>query len=91
VCRLRVNVLDVSSAKHDRMTGRARNLDDDEPQSRGGRRGNPRAPPRGVYNPVNQDLLLGGGNSDNDGYISGSSAVTKKFVSPMNDGGASKG
>ncbi|GMF24748.1 unnamed protein product [Phytophthora lilii] len=76
--------------QHDRMTGRARNLDDDEP--RGGRRKNPRGPPRGVYHPVNQDLLLGGGgDNDNSGYISGSSAVSKKFVSPMNDGSSNKG
>ncbi|KAJ8544270.1 hypothetical protein ON010_g11998 [Phytophthora cinnamomi] len=77
--------------QHDRMTGRARNLDDDEPRNRNGRGRNPRGPPRGVYHPVNQDLLLGGGgHSDNEGYISGSSAVSKKFVSPVNDGGASK-
>ncbi|KAE9325407.1 Fidgetin-like protein 1 [Phytophthora fragariae] len=77
--------------QHDRMTGRARNLDDDEPRNRNGRGRNPRGPSRGVYHPVNQDLLLGGGgNSDNEGYISGSSAVSKKFVSPMNGGGANK-
>ncbi|KAH7464869.1 Fidgetin-like protein 1 [Phytophthora ramorum] len=73
--------------QHDRMTGRARNLDDDQPNDRSGRRRNPRGPPRGTYHPVNQDLLLGG---DNDGYTSGSSAVSKKFVSPMNDGSGSK-
>ncbi|ETI31022.1 hypothetical protein, variant 1 [Phytophthora nicotianae CJ01A1] len=76
--------------QHDRMTGRARNLDDDHSRGRNDRRGNPRGPPRGVYHPVNQDLLLGGGDNDN-GYISGSSAVSKKFVSPMNDGGSNKG
>ncbi|KAG7378319.1 hypothetical protein PHYPSEUDO_010245 [Phytophthora pseudosyringae] len=77
--------------QHDRTTGRARNLDDDQPRSR---RGKPRGPPSGVYHPVNQDLLLGGGgnsDSDNNGYSLGSSAVSKKFVSPMNDGGANKG
>lgn len=75
----------------DRMSGRARNVDDDECRSRNDRRRNPRGPSRGVYHPVNQDLLLGGSDNDNNGYISGSSAVSKKFVSPTNDGGASKG
>ncbi|EEY54210.1 fidgetin-like protein [Phytophthora infestans T30-4] len=75
----------------DRMSGRARNVDDDERRSRNDRRRNPRGPSRGVYHPVNQDLLLGGSDNDNNGYISGPSAVSKKFVSPTNDGGASKG
>lgn len=73
--------------QHDRMTGRARNLDDDQPRSK---RGSARGPPRGVYHPVNQDLLLGGSNDSDSGYVGGSSAVSKKFVSPMNDGGANK-
>ncbi|KAL3669068.1 hypothetical protein V7S43_005452 [Phytophthora oleae] len=73
--------------QHDRMTGRARNLEDDQPRSK---RGNARGPPRGVYHPVNQDLLLGKNNDNDNGYLGGSSAVSKKFVSPMNDGGANK-
>ncbi|KAG3112550.1 Fidgetin-like protein 1 [Phytophthora idaei] len=77
--------------QHDRMTGRVRNIDDDQSRSRNDRRGNPRGPPRGVFHPVNQDLLLSGSDTDNNGYISGSSAVSKKFVSPMNNGGSSKG
>ena len=53
---------------------------------------NPHCPTRGVYHPVNHDLLLGGsGNIDNDGYMRRSTAVRKKFVSPVNDRGANKG
>ncbi|CAH0516651.1 unnamed protein product [Peronospora belbahrii] len=77
--------------QHDRMTGRSRNTDDGQPRSRNGRRGQPRGPPRGVYHPVNQDLLLGGSEAtDNVGYISGPTAISKKFVSSMNDRSASK-
>ncbi|CAI5731964.1 unnamed protein product [Peronospora destructor] len=75
--------------EHDRVTGRTRNIDDNQPKSRNGRRRDVWGPSRGVYHPVNQDLLLGGGgNTDNDGYMYGSAAVSKKFVSPM---GANKG
>ncbi|CAI5729133.1 unnamed protein product [Hyaloperonospora brassicae] len=75
--------------QRDRST---RNVDDDEPRSRNrGRRDDVRGPPRGAYHPVNHNLLFGGGaNGDNDGYISGSSAVSKKFVSPMNNNGTNK-
>lgn len=78
--------------KHDRMTGRARNTDDDQPRSGNGRRRNRGQPPPGVYHPVNQNLLLGGGGDydDDDDYNSGSSGVGKKFVSPINNGGGDR-
>ena len=70
------------------MTGRTRDIDDDhQPKSRYGRQRDRRGPSRGVYHPVNQDLLLGGGGNTD---MHGSTAVSKKFVSPMSDRGANK-
>ncbi|RQM09640.1 hypothetical protein DD237_006646 [Peronospora effusa] len=76
--------------EHDRMTGRTRDIDDDQPKSRNGRRRDLRGPPRGIYHPVNQDVLLGGGGNTDNGYMYGSTAVSKKFVSPMGERGANK-
>ena len=81
-------VFDDCTKQRDRKT---RNVDDDQLRSRNGRRRDARGPPRGAYHPVNQDLLLGGGrNGDNDGYMSGPSSVSKKFVSPVDNSGANK-
>ncbi|KAF1787823.1 hypothetical protein GQ600_21601 [Phytophthora cactorum] len=41
---LRLTLCVVRQNKHDRMTGRVRNIDDDQPRSRNDRRGNPRGP-----------------------------------------------
>ncbi|TDH72562.1 hypothetical protein CCR75_003678 [Bremia lactucae] len=65
--------------QHDRITGRARNIDNDQLR----RRGKSRGPPGGYYHPVNQDVLL---DKDNNRFKTGSPAVSKKFVSPINDG-----
>ncbi|KAL7689381.1 putative AAA+ ATPase domain, ATPase, AAA-type, core, Vps4 oligomerization [Plasmopara halstedii] len=51
---------------------------------------NCQAPSRSSYHPVNQDLLFGGEDIENKGCRSGSSGVSKKFVSPLNDGGSNK-
>lgn len=86
------DVVTVSHSKHDRVTGKIRDDDDDGygSSSRGRGPSNGRAPGPGNYHPINQNLLFGASAKNSGGEDSNGSGVNKPFVLPTGGNGDDK-